>query len=130
MSVRSIVDKSKLSALLKRAVLHDWGNFLYGMDTEDEVQIHVNDLESGHRHWWALDAAGNPIDQATLGDRPEGSYPANRDPYTPYCHVASHLHGKNGANGIHVLGTLEQARAELYKARNGESKLPWGTGVI
>ena len=114
----------------RKAVLLDWDNGLAGLDTRESVMTHTKGILSGVRHWWVLDEKGTLVDPATFGSRPEGSYPAGDDPYTPYQHIASHLHGENGCDGIHVLGTLAQAQAELKKAQDGKSLLPCGDKVV
>ena len=113
-----------------QTVLHDYRNWLSGLDTLEGLKEHIENVHSGDCHWWVLDADGEPVHPATFGHRPADGFPAGLDPYTPYYHTASHLHGEKGRDGIHVFGTLEQARAELEKARLGESKLPWGTRVV
>jgi len=113
-----------------QTVLHDFRHWMSGLETLEALKAHIEAVYSGDCHWWVLDANGDPVHPATFGPRPADGFPAGLDPYTPYYHTASHLHGENGSEGIHVFGTLEQARAELAKARRSESFLPWGAKVI
>lgn len=123
------IGNSGLSPLLQRGVLKDYLRGLHGLATATDVHQHVEGILSGDRHWWVLDAKGNPVDPVTFGARPADGFPDNGDPYTPYYHVASHLHGEKACEGIHVLGSLDQARAELIMAQRGESNLPWGDEI-
>lgn len=124
------IGRTDLDPLLARGVLRDYLHGLHGLDTAADVYHHAKALKRGEKQWWVLDKDGNPVDPVTFGPRPSDGYPDNGVPYTPYYHIASHLHGENGCEGIHVLGSLEQARAELAKARRGESRLPWGDKAV
>lgn len=113
-----------------QTVLHDYRHGLAGLETLDGLKAHIEAVYSGDVFWWVLDKGGDPVHPATFGERPADGFPARLDPYTPYYHTASHLHGEHGSQGIHVYGTLEQARVELLKAQQGKSTLPWGTKII
>ena len=77
--------------------------------------------------WWFLSSKGNPTHPKRFKDRPMDAAPAEGDIYRPWNRAESHLHGPKGEEGIHFKGTLAQARAELKRAKAGNSILKIGS---
>lgn len=75
------------------------------------------------KRWWFLSKRGHPTHPKRFLDRPADARPADGDIYRPWNMAESHLHSKNGKDGIHFFGTLSDARAELRKAKRGMSTL-------
>ena len=78
--------------------------------------------------WWFLNKRGNPTHPRKFPPRPPDATAAAGDNARPWYQSESHLHDE-GASGIHFLGTLAAARAELRLARRGKSAMKTAAAV-
>ena len=76
------------------------------------------------RSWHVLLGNGQSVADLGIVQRPSDALPDNGDVGTPWYRTDSHLHGKDGRNGIHFYGTEREAQEELRRAWRGESDLP------
>ena len=75
--------------------------------------------------WWMLDREGN-IDM-DFAFRPKDANPLDekRSPYVPWGRNFNHVHRySDDRYGVHMFGTLEEAKEEWKKANEGKSELP------
>lgn len=78
-----------------------------------------------NKNWIILDRDGNPIDTATLPERPADSREKEEDnEYTPWYRQEEHIHVENGKiDGIHARGNTTEVKKLLNYCLRNESKI-------